>query len=88
VDVEPQDLTIATVPMRFAQRGDPGAAIDDMAYRLDSLLDLARRDEAEGLGDAPWPPHFAKQAGEPRRVNPSRRRPDISSTNSGAESDS
>lgn len=73
-DVDPADLTIATVPARFAERGDPGAAIDDRRYRLDSLLDLAARDEAEGLGDAPWPPHFGKQRGEPRRVAPSRAR--------------
>ena len=75
-DVEPSDLTIATVPARFAVRGDPGAALDDRRYRLDSLLELAARDEAEGLGDAPWPPHFGKQRGEPRRVAPSRARHD------------
>jgi DNA ligase D len=75
-DVDPADLTIATVPARYAQRGDPGAAIDDAPGSLDSLLDLAARDEAEGLGDAPWPPHFPKQAGEPRRVQPSKARPD------------
>ncbi|HMK63865.1 MAG TPA: non-homologous end-joining DNA ligase [Acidimicrobiales bacterium] len=72
--VEPSDLTIATVPARFARRGDPGAAVDDRRYRLDSLLALAARDEAEGFGDAPWPPHFGKQRGEPRRVAPSRAR--------------
>lgn len=75
-DVEPSDLTIATVPARFRERGDPGAAIDDHAYSLDSLIELAHRDEAGGLGDAPWPPHFAKQEGEPRRVAPSRRADD------------
>jgi bifunctional non-homologous end joining protein LigD len=75
-DVEPAELTIATVPARFAERGDASAAIDDRAYRLDSLLALAARDEAEGLGDAPWPPHFGKQRGEPRRVAPSRMRRD------------
>ncbi len=74
-DVEPPDLTIATVPDRFARRGDPGAGLDDHRYVLDGLLDLAARDEAGGLGDAPWPPHFAKQRGEPRRVAPSRARP-------------
>lgn len=73
-DVEPSDLTIATVPARFVERGDAGAGIDDRHYRLDALLDLAARDEAEGLGDAPWPPHFGKQRGEPRRVAPSRAR--------------
>jgi bifunctional non-homologous end joining protein LigD len=73
-DVEPAELTIATVPTRFAQRGDPAAGLDERRYRLDSLLELAARDEAGGLGDAPWPPHFAKQRGEPPRVAPSRAR--------------
>lgn len=75
-DVEPADLTIATVPARFAERGDAGAGLDERRYRLDSLLELAARDESEGLGDAPWPPHFGKQRGEPRRVAPSRARRD------------
>ncbi|MHB8439485.1 MAG: non-homologous end-joining DNA ligase [Acidimicrobiales bacterium] len=75
-DLEPQDLTIATVPARFASRGDAAAGIDDRRYSLDALLELARRDEHEGLGDAPWPPHFAKQRGEPHRVAPSRARRD------------
>ena len=75
-DAEPGDLTLATVPRRFAETGDPGAAIDDEAHPLDSLLDLAARDEREGMGDAPWPPHFPKQRGEPRRVQPSKARPD------------
>jgi DNA ligase D len=73
-DVEPADLTIATVPARFAEFGDAGQAIDDRHFDLSPLLELARRDEEEGLGDAPWPPHFAKQRGEPRRVAPSRAR--------------
>lgn len=71
-DVEPEDLTIATVPARYAERGDVGAGIDNTLYSLEPLLDLARRDEAGGLGDAPWPPNFAKQAGEAPRVAPSR----------------
>ncbi len=71
--VEPGDLTIATVPALYTERGDPSAPIDDVAQSLESLLELARRDEEEGLGDAPWPPHFAKAEGEPRRVAPSRR---------------
>jgi DNA ligase D-like protein (predicted polymerase) len=71
-DVEPGDLTIATVPGRYAERGDVGAGIDDVEHSLEALLELSRRDEAEGLGDAPWPPNFAKQAGEPKRVQPSR----------------
>ncbi|HEY6537799.1 MAG TPA: non-homologous end-joining DNA ligase [Candidatus Dormibacteraeota bacterium] len=73
-DAELGDFTIATVPARFRKLGDPGAAIDDQRGSLDSLLELAERDQASGLGDAPWPPHFAKQAGEPRRVAPSRAR--------------
>ncbi|MDP9386982.1 MAG: non-homologous end-joining DNA ligase [Actinomycetota bacterium] len=73
-DVDPGDLTLATVPERYRTVGDPSAAIDDVAYSLDPLLELAARDEREGLGDAPWPPHFAKQRGEPRRVQPSRAR--------------
>ena len=72
--VEPADLTLATVPARFAERGDVGAAIDDTEHSLEPLLELATRDEAEGLGDAPWPPHFARQRGEPKRVAPSRAR--------------
>ncbi|HUQ39182.1 MAG TPA: non-homologous end-joining DNA ligase [Acidimicrobiales bacterium] len=80
-DVEPEDLTIATVPARYAERGDPGAGIDDVEHSLEPLLALAARDEAGGLGDAPWPPHFPKQKGEPRRVQPSKARkaPDPSS---------
>jgi bifunctional non-homologous end joining protein LigD len=76
-DAEPSDLTLATVPDRFARLGDPAAAIDEHRCDLSGLLELAARDEAEGLGDAPWPPHFAKQRGEGRRVAPSRaaRRP-------------
>jgi DNA ligase D len=74
LDVDPGDLTIATVPARFAERGDPAEGIDDHRYDLSPLLELAERDQAEGRGDAPWPPHFPKQRGEPRRVNPSRAR--------------
>ena len=72
-DVEMSDFTLATVPARYASIGDPGAAIDDQPYSLEPLLELAARDEREGLGDAPWPPHFRKQPGEARRVAPSRR---------------
>jgi bifunctional non-homologous end joining protein LigD len=73
-DVEPHDLRLDTVPARLRERGDPSADIDQHAGSLDPLLELAARDEREGLGDAPWPPHFAKQRGEPRRVQPSRAR--------------
>ncbi len=72
--VEPAELTLKTVPARLAERGDPAAKIDEHPGRLDGLLELAARDEAEGLGDAPWPPHFRKQKGEPPRVQPSRAR--------------
>ena len=72
--VEPAELTVRTVPARFARIGDPGADIDAKAYGLEPLLELADRDEAGGLGDAPWPPHFAKMPGEARRVAPSRAR--------------
>jgi len=71
-DVEPADLRIDTVPTRLRERGDPSAEIDDTPGSLESLLELAARDEREGLGDAPWPPHFRKQKGEPSRVQPSR----------------
>ena len=73
-DFDPRDLTIRTVPARFAKLGDPHADIDRAAGTLDAALDLAARDEREGLGDAPWPPHFPKASGEPRRAQPSRRR--------------
>ena len=73
-DVEPADLTLSTVPARVKERGDVGAAIDDHHYSLEPLLELSARDEADGLGDAPWPPHFAKQRGEPSRVQPSKSR--------------
>jgi hypothetical protein len=72
--VEPSDYTLATVPDLLAHDGDPHAEIDAHAGSLAQLLDLARRDEEGGLGDAPWPPHFARQRGEPRRVQPSRAR--------------
>jgi DNA ligase D-like protein (predicted polymerase) len=69
---DPAEFTVLTVPDRFAKVGDPHAAMDEHAGSLDALLEMAARDEAEGLGDAPWPPHFAKQEGEARRVAPSR----------------
>jgi bifunctional non-homologous end joining protein LigD len=73
-DVDPAELRLDTVPARLRERGDPAAGIDEHPARLDPLLELAARDEREGLGDAPWPPHFRKQKGEPRRVQPSRAR--------------
>jgi bifunctional non-homologous end joining protein LigD len=71
-DCNPADFTMATVPARLAKVGDPHAGIDESPCRLDSLLDLAARQEGEGFGDAPWPPHYEKQKGEPARVQPSR----------------
>ena len=67
-------FTIDTVPERFARLGDPWAGIDDAAGSLEALLGLAAEHEKAGLGDAPWPPHYDKQAGEPPRVQPSKRR--------------
>jgi bifunctional non-homologous end joining protein LigD len=74
-DVQPADLTMRTVPPRLRERGDPSETIDEHPGRLDGLLELAARDERDGLGDAPWPPHFRKQKNEPKRVQPSRARP-------------
>ena len=68
------DFTLATVPARFRATGDPGAGIDEAVGSLDALLELSARQERAGLGDAPWPPHYAKAAGEPPRVMPSRAR--------------
>jgi len=73
-DCEPGDFTVLTVPKRFAEIGDPHSDMNDAAGSLEHLLELAARDEAAGLGDAPWPPHFRKMEGEPRRVAPSRAR--------------
>jgi hypothetical protein len=72
--VEAEAFTLDTVPARYAAIGDPGAGIDDAVGSLDALLELSIRHETEGLGDAPWPPNYAKQAGEPPRVQPSRQR--------------
>jgi bifunctional non-homologous end joining protein LigD len=71
-DCDPADFTVATVPARFAKLGNPHASMDDEAGSLQKLFDLAARDEAAGLGDAPWPPHFRKMEGEAPRVAPSR----------------
>jgi bifunctional non-homologous end joining protein LigD len=71
-DCEPGDFTVFTVPKRFAERGNPHEGMETARGSLDGLLELAARDEASGLGDAPWPPHFPKAAGEAPRVSPSR----------------
>jgi bifunctional non-homologous end joining protein LigD len=76
-DCEPGDFRLDTVPARLRERGDPSADIDANVGSLDALLELAQRDEEErGLEDAPWTPHFEKQPGEPKRVQPSRARND------------
>jgi DNA ligase D-like protein (predicted polymerase) len=71
---EPGDFTLATMPARVAAVGDRHAAIDAHSCSMVPLLELSARHEREGLGDAPWPPHFRKQPGEPARIQPSRRR--------------
>lgn len=68
------DFTIATVPERFARMGDPAVGIDEAVGSLEALLELSARQAKAGLGDAPWPPHYAKAPGEPPRVMPSRAR--------------
>ncbi len=70
--VDPEALTIRTVPDLVRRRGDPWAGIDDDLQSLQPLLDLAARDRADGLHDAPWPPEYPKQPDEPPRVSPSR----------------
>ncbi len=69
---DPAEFTIFTVPARFAKLGDPHARMDEFAGSLEALLGIADEDEAAGLGDAPWPPHFRKTSGEGKRVAPSR----------------
>jgi DNA ligase D-like protein (predicted polymerase) len=73
-ECDPADFNVMTVPERFAEIGDPHAEMDAHAGSLEKLLELAARDEAAGIGDAPWPPHFRKMAGESTRVAPSRAR--------------
>ena len=73
-DCDPAAFTLATAPARFVERGDASAGIDSAAGSLDALLELSASQEAAGLGDAPWPPHYKKQRDEPPRVAPSRRK--------------
>ncbi|WP_405703028.1 non-homologous end-joining DNA ligase [Streptomyces sp. NBC_01383] len=76
-DAEPRDFDIRTMPVRYAEAGDVHADMDEHAFRLDRLLELADRDEQErGLGDMPYPPEYPKMPGEPKRVQPSRARHD------------
>jgi DNA ligase D-like protein (predicted polymerase) len=70
----PEDFTLRSMPARFTAIGDRHAGIDEHPCSLEALLELSARQEAQGLGDAPWPPHYAKQAGEPPRVQPSRKK--------------
>ncbi len=70
---EPEDFTLSTMPKRFAAVGDRHAGIDRRVCSVERLLELAARDEREGVGDAPWPPHYRKGLREPPRVRPSRR---------------
>ncbi|MEO8737829.1 MAG: DNA polymerase domain-containing protein [Edaphobacter sp.] len=71
-DCDPADFTVFTVPKRFAEIGDPHAEMDAHPGSLERLLDIAAKNDAAGFGDAPWPPHFPKMAGEKPRVAPSR----------------
>ena len=73
-ECRPEDFTLRTMPARFAAVGDRHAGIDGRPCSLEALLELSSRQEGEGLGDAPWPPHYGKQPGEPPRVQPSRRK--------------
>jgi DNA primase len=72
-DVEPDDFDLRTMPKRFAEIGDPHAAIDDVAHSLEPLLEWVERDEKAGLGDMPYPPDHPKMPGEPPRVQPSKK---------------
>jgi DNA ligase D-like protein (predicted polymerase) len=78
-ECQPEDFTLRTMPARFAAIGDRHEKIDEHPGSLEPLLDLSAKQEAEGLGDAPWPPHYAKQPGEPARVAPSRKKDTASS---------
>jgi DNA primase len=74
LDCDPADFTLSTVPKRFAELGDRHAGIDEAVGSLEALLELSARQEQDGSGDAPWPPHYRKQEGEPARVQPSKAR--------------
>jgi hypothetical protein len=71
---QPEEFTMATMPARFASIGDRHEGIDQEPGSLERLLELSAKQEREGLGDAPWPPHYRKQRDEPPRVQPSKRR--------------
>src|SRR5262245_8539667 len=82
-DCDPREFTMKTMPARLQSIGNPHAEMDAHPCVLDALLELAERQAREGLGDAPWPPHYRKQEGEPARVQPSRRRAPASSAEGG-----
>jgi bifunctional non-homologous end joining protein LigD len=77
-DCNPADFTLTTMPKRFAEIGDRHSGIDEHPCSLDQVLELSAQQEREGEGDAPWPPNYKKQDGEPPRVQPSKRRKDTS----------
>jgi bifunctional non-homologous end joining protein LigD len=77
---DPRDFTLKTVPLRFKERGDPHAGIDRSAHSLEPMLELVARQERDGQGDAPWPPHYRKGLDEPPRVQPSKRKAPISAS--------
>jgi len=72
--IDPDSLTIVTVPPRVARAGDPWAAMSDAPQSLEPVLAMHERDTVAGLVDAPWPPQYPKMPGEPPRVAPSRAR--------------
>ncbi|WP_245631965.1 non-homologous end-joining DNA ligase [Edaphobacter aggregans] len=88
MECDPAEFTVFTVPERFAKRGNPHAEMDGAAGSLEALLELAARDEAAGLGDAPWPPHFRKMEGEAPRVAPSRAKKSVAKKSDDGEAKS
>jgi DNA ligase D-like protein (predicted polymerase) len=85
VDCDPADFTVLTMPKRFAELGDLHMDMDRAAGSLEAVLEMAARDEASGLGDAPWPPHFRKMEGEGTRVAPSRAKKTSGKSKAGIE---
>jgi hypothetical protein len=85
--LDPAAFTVKTVPARFAERGDAHAGIDDSPGSLDALLALSAEHEKGGLGDAPWPPHYQKQADEPKRVQPSKAKKPVIEISKAAKKD-
>jgi DNA ligase D len=75
-EVEPDDFDLRTMPERFGKLGDPHAAIDEVAHDITPLLEWSERDAKAGVGDLPYPPEYPKMPGEPKRVQPSRARPE------------